>query len=224
MCVSCEPNTGKQASASAVLFVGRNVMGQHGREFLLVLTLTLCAIPHGRGFVPIPAASSAIATPKLNTRYAGSVAINSRSSCTALFSSPFENFDNYDEEDITKREAEQLEEMIRGRRGIVIEMVEREWKEEMSNTMQVDGTRLCAEAYEGFQTRGRGAIFVSNSVYAPDCQRWNVASGTCVFVCAVLLVESCFPSWSLVLCLCVYTVVPPRPCRVQTCLDLNGQL
>lgn len=150
-------------------------MGQHGPPVLLVLALTLCAIPQGRGFVPIPAASSATATPKLNTRHAESIATinNNRSSCAALLSSPFENFDNYDEEDITKREAEQLEEMIRGRRGIVIEMVEREWKEEISNTMQVDGTRLCAEAYEGFQTRGRGAIFVSDSL----CKRLLANTG-----------------------------------------------
>lgn len=139
-------------------------MGQHGRSVLLVVALTLCAVPHGRAFVPIPAASSATATLKLNTQHAGSTATINRSSCAALLSSPFENFENYDEEDITKREAEQLEEMIRGKRGIVLEMVEREWKEEMSNMMQVDGTRLCAEAYEGFQTRGRGAIFVSDSV------------------------------------------------------------
>lgn len=135
-------------------------MGQHRRTVIFVVAVTCSVIPHGRAFVPIPSATSAVATPKLNTRH------QHRSSCAAagaLLSSPFENFEDFDEDDVTKREAEQLEEMIRDRRGIIIEMVEREWKEEMSNTMQADGERLCAEAYEGFQSSGRGAIFVSES-------------------------------------------------------------
>lgn len=76
-------------------------------------------------------------------------------------SSPFENGD-YDDEDTARQEAQQLEDMIRGRRGIVLEVVEREWRAEMLKTVEEEGERLCDEAYEGFSTRGRGAIFVSD--------------------------------------------------------------
>lgn len=70
---------------------------------------------------------------------------------------------DYDDEDAARQEAQQLEDMIRGRRGIVLEAVEREWRAEMLKTVEEEGERLCDEAYEGFSTRGRGAIFVSTA-------------------------------------------------------------
>eukprot|EP00752_Nemacystus_decipiens_P002887 g2686.t1 len=51
--------------------------------------------------------------------------------------------------------------MIRGSRGIVIEAIEREWREEMLRVFGNEGERLCLEAYEGYLDRGRGAIFVN---------------------------------------------------------------
>lgn len=42
-----------------------------------------------------------------------------------------------------------------------MELVEREWKEALETTIEEEGERLCAEAYEGFKTKGRGGIFVS---------------------------------------------------------------
>lgn len=82
------------------------------------------------------------------------------SSVVAYLSSPFDSSE-YEKEEVAKRQSEELEEMIRGRRGVVVEMVEREWQEELMKTIESEGERLCAMAYEGFQTRGKGAIFVS---------------------------------------------------------------
>ncbi|CAM9467559.1 unnamed protein product [Ectocarpus sp. 13 AM-2016] len=80
------------------------------------------------------------------------------------FSSPFEDVehgDNDDEVDVMQREAEQLEAMIRGSRGIVVEAIEREWREEMLRVLGEEGERLCSLAYEGYLDRGRGVIFVN---------------------------------------------------------------
>lgn len=82
------------------------------------------------------------------------------------FSSPFEDVehgDNDDEVDVMQREAEQLEAMIRGSRGIVVEAIEREWREEMLRVLGEEGEMLCSLAYEGYLDRGRGVIFVSLS-------------------------------------------------------------
>lgn len=79
--------------------------------------------------------------------------------------SPFEGVEHdsggEDDVDVVQREAEQLEEMIRGSRGIVVEALEREWRDEMMRVFRDEGERLCLEAYEGFLDHGRGAIFVS---------------------------------------------------------------
>ncbi|CAN0034947.1 unnamed protein product [Ectocarpus fasciculatus] len=80
------------------------------------------------------------------------------------FSSPFgdvEHGDNDDEVDVMQREAEQLEAMIRGSRGIVVEAIEREWREEMLRVLDEEGEMLCSLAYEGYLDRGRGVIFVN---------------------------------------------------------------
>lgn len=74
--------------------------------------------------------------------------------------SPFDASE-YSEEDANRREAEELERLVHGRRGIVLEMVEREWKEALERTIEAKGERLCAEAYEGYGTKGRGCLFVS---------------------------------------------------------------
>lgn len=51
--------------------------------------------------------------------------------------------------------------MIRRSRGVVMEAMEREWREAMELTLEKEGGRLCAEAYKGFESRGRGCVFVS---------------------------------------------------------------
>lgn len=95
------------------------------------------------------------------------------------FSSPFEDVehgDNDDEVDVMQREAEQLEAMIRGSRGIVVEAIEREWREEMLRVLDEEGEMLCSLAYEGYLDRGRGVIFVS-----PSSGQGTVVHCTAVF-------------------------------------------
>ena len=101
--------------------------------------------------------------------------------------SPFEGIehDNGDDDvDVVQREAEQLEEMIRGSRGIVVEAIEREWREEMLRVFGEEGERLCLEAYEGYLDRGRGAIFVSaaEGQSTLDVQRSHTWSCSLTFV------------------------------------------
>lgn len=91
--------------------------------------------------------------------------------CLSSSSSPFDGLEddsnsNEDHVDVVQREAEQLEEMIRGSRGIVVEAIEREWREEMLRVLGEEGERLCSEAYEGYLNHGRGAIFVSVLLYS----------------------------------------------------------
>lgn len=76
-------------------------------------------------------------------------------------SSPFDANSGFSEEEVAKREAEQLEQLIRGRRGIVMDVIEKEWKEALDSAMETEGLTFCAKAYEGYQTNGRGCIFVS---------------------------------------------------------------
>lgn len=84
-----------------------------------------------------------------------------RTNVVAHCSSPPNPFESTEDNDPVRREAEELEQMIRGKRGISVEAIEREWRKELLRTMETEGTRLCAEAYEGFKMRGRGALFVS---------------------------------------------------------------
>lgn len=132
---------------------------------LLVSTIALCTLKGVWPFVP--------ASPTLARRCPPSVqdavAAGPSSSYVVCLSSasPFEGIehDNSDDDvDLVQREAEQLEEMIRGSRGIVVEAIEREWREEMLRVFGDEGERLCLEAYEGYLDRGRGAIFVSFEV------------------------------------------------------------
>ena len=147
---------------------------------LIVLVLVACTAVDVRAFVlapAVPAISSTYRSSRLTTFTPVAIASTAATSTTRSshttrnarrpaaavlmsLSSPFENVD-YDDEDAARQEAQQLEDMIRGRRGIVLEVVEREWRAEMLKTVEEEGERLCDEAYEGFSTRGRGAIFVS---------------------------------------------------------------
>ena len=158
-------------------------MNPFGREGLLVLALMTCTAADVQAFAlppAVPATSSIYrssklpdVTPATSTSAAATSTTRSwyttrnsrRPAAAALMSlsSPFENVD-YGDEDAARQEAQQLEEMIRGRRGIVLEAVEREWRGEMLKTVEEEGERLCDEAYEGFLTRGRGVIFVSTAV------------------------------------------------------------
>lgn len=109
--------------------------------------------------------------------------------------SPFEGtgHDNSEDDvDVVQREAEQLEEMIRGSRGIVVEAIEREWREEMQRVFRDEGERLCSEAYEGYLDRGRGAVFVSlvAGKGTSDCLRLSLRLRVTCF-CKLDYVGSC---------------------------------
>ncbi|CAM9369724.1 unnamed protein product [Sphacelaria rigidula] len=75
--------------------------------------------------------------------------------------SPFDASSGFSEDEVAKREAEQLEQLIRGRRGIVMDVIEKEWKEALDSAMETEGLMFCSTAYEGYQTNGRGCIFVN---------------------------------------------------------------
>lgn len=166
-----------------------HAMNTCGRAGFLVLALVACTATDVRAFVlspAVPATSSTHRSPKssifpLPTRSTRTTSTTSsactprarRPAATGLIcrSSPFEDL-GYDDDEAARQEAQQLEDMIRGRRGIVLEAVEREWRAEMLKTVEDEGERLCDEAYEGFSTRGRGAIFVS-----VGC--WVLGAGVC---------------------------------------------
>ncbi|CAM9177212.1 unnamed protein product [Choristocarpus tenellus] len=63
-----------------------------------------------------------------------------------------------------QRESQDLDNIIRGRRGISLEAVEREWRAELMRMMEEDGERLCAEAYGGYLEKGLGGMFVNVDV------------------------------------------------------------
>lgn len=77
-----------------------------------------------------------------------------------LGSSSFDDAEE-DERERVQREAQDLEQLIRQSRGVIMEVVEQEWKEAMDAMIEAEGERLCAEAYEGYESNGRGCIFVS---------------------------------------------------------------
>lgn len=168
-------------------------MGRHGRAGFLIASVVSLATSDVRAFVSLPAAPASSPHEKLHlrntgahvaapnpphaatatTRNAATTAVataahrrartpDTTSRATVCLASPFEYVD-YDDDEVTRQEAEQLEDMIRGRRGIVVEAIEREWRAEMLKTLEDEGGRLCALAYDGFQTRGRGAVFVSGA-------------------------------------------------------------
>lgn len=147
-----------------------------GNVVVLVSVLASFAVTGGWSFVPLSSgklhttssrqvhdgARPAIQVP---VAAAAASAAGSLGPCFSS-SSPFDGLaqeenNNEDHVDVVQREAEQLEEMIRGSRGIVVEAIEREWREEMLRVLGEEGERLCSEAYEGYLDNGRGAIFVS---------------------------------------------------------------
>ncbi|CAM9201651.1 unnamed protein product [Scytosiphon promiscuus] len=145
-----------------------------GTATLLAWALVCCCIfTEVYSFLPCPVthATTAQKLPRSNLQH--ETPLQQRSISTAptgplplvvCLSSPFEGLDHDDGEDdvdVVQREAEQLEEMIRGSRGIVVEAIEREWRGEMLRVLGEEGEQLCAQAYEGYLDRGRGAIYVN---------------------------------------------------------------
>lgn len=135
---------------------------------LLISTLTSCAVKEVWGFLPASLTLTRCPTinnPAQGVNTATRPAAAEPSYVVCLSSaSPFEGVEHdnsEDDVDVVQRQAEQLEEMIRGSRGIVVEAIEREWREEMLRVLSDEGERLCLESYEGYLDRGRGAIFVS---------------------------------------------------------------
>lgn len=139
------------------------------RAALLVSALASCTVKGVWSFVPASPtlARRCLTSPvQLDTATTPTAAgSSSYAVCLSLSaSSPFEGIEHdnsEDDVDVVQREAEMLEEMIRGSRGIQVEAIEREWREEMLRVLGDEGERLCFEAYEGYLDRGRGAIFVS---------------------------------------------------------------
>ena len=181
-----------------------HAMNTYGRVVLLLLALVACTATDVRAFVlspAIPAAPSTYRSTKSSkipptTRNTRTATSTSRSSYTprarrpaavglVCLSSPFDDL-GYDDDEAARQEAQQLEDMIRGRRGIVLEAVEREWRAEMLKTVEDEGERLCDEAYEGFSTKGRGAIFVS-TLLGTGC--WDLK-------CRSYMSYACFPRLS----------------------------
>lgn len=143
---------------------------------LLVAALVSCTVTEVWSFVQ-PAGVNAWESLPAAARRRGAAPApaggGSRAAVVCLSSSPFEGVERdgsggEDEVDLVQREAEQLEELIRGSRGVVVEAIEREWREEMLRVLGEEGERLCSEAYEGYLDRGRGAIFVSPPVFVAE--------------------------------------------------------
>lgn len=143
-----------------------------GTPTLLVSVLACCCtFTEVRSFLPCAATHATAAhkvprsnNPKHETQRGVRTAV--ARPLVVCLSSPFEGFDHDDGEDdvdVVQREAEQLEEMIRGSRGIVVEAIEREWRGEMLRVLGEEGEQLCSQAYEGYLDRGRGAIYVSRA-------------------------------------------------------------
>lgn len=149
-------------------------MASSRRTVLLVLALALCTMNGVRSFVPgsptlIRRCPTNSSPDQQNTATTGgatpaAAGPSSHVVCLSSSASPFEGVDHdngEDDVDLVQREAEQLEEMIRGSRGVQVEAIEREWREEMLRVLGDEGERLCLEAYAGYLDRGRGALFVS---------------------------------------------------------------
>ncbi|CAM9665376.1 unnamed protein product [Hapterophycus canaliculatus] len=148
-------------------------MELRGIATLVVWALACCCIiGEVCSFFPCPSTHSTLAnkSPRSNSEYRTHQQDGVRTALAGprplviCLSSPFEGLDHDDGEDdvdVVQREAEQLEEMIRGSRGIVVEAIEREWREEMLRVLGEEGEQLCSQAYEGYLDRGRGAIYVN---------------------------------------------------------------
>lgn len=149
------------------------MMSGHSRLADILVKLLCVSIPHVVSFAIVPSTGSLRIS--CFPRFGGSDAaatsvlpsLKSLPGCqifnrpqSRLGSSPSE-YPREDEIDIVQREAEELEQMIRRSRGVVMEAIEREWREAMELTLEKQGGRLCAEAYKGFEARGRGCVFVS---------------------------------------------------------------
>lgn len=147
---------------------------------LLAAALVSCTLTGVWSFVQPAGVNAREALPSVARRRGAAAASppdGGNVAAVCLSSSPFEGVDHDggggdDEVDLVQREAEQLEELIRGSRGVVVEAIEREWREEMLRVLGEEGERLCSEAYEGYLDRGRGAIFVSPFAVPPRQQRW----------------------------------------------------
>ncbi|CAM9905057.1 unnamed protein product [Discosporangium mesarthrocarpum] len=131
--------------------------------------------------------SSRLTSPKLGTestlwRTVAGVNINRR--LTTLHCASEDDLDNIDF-DRAQREANDLDEMIRGRRGITVEAVEREWKNELSRIMEESGERVCAEAYRGYLGKGRGAINVNVDVSMSNNREGHSGVGLQAVYCSL---------------------------------------